>query len=107
MVLIQLLLRRLLHILLVLSISASLLLHRGAEVSNDLVSRHCVGVISVKVIDDDDVVSVTGTTSSPSTHMVIGGAPVRTNTPPSCIVNLMTMMLSSRSLSNTLIHMPR
>ena len=47
MVLILLLLHRLLHVLLVLSTSISLLLHRGVEVSNDLVSPYGAGVISV------------------------------------------------------------
>ncbi len=74
----MLLLHRLLHVLLVLSRSVSLFLHRGVEVSNDLVSPYGIGIISVNVIDDDDVVSMTGTTS---THMVVGGVPVHVSTP--------------------------
>ncbi len=35
------------------------------EVSNALLSPYGVGVISVKVIDDDAVVSITGATSNP------------------------------------------
>ena len=114
MVLIRLLLHRLLYVLLVLRSSVSLLLHRGAEVSNDLVSPYDVGVISIEVTDDDDVVSITGTTSTHmvitgaiTTHMVIGGVPVHTSTPPSCIVLLTTRMLRNLSLSNTLTHLPR
>ena len=108
MVLIQLLLHRLLHVLMVSSSSVSLLLRRGVEVSNATVSPYGSGFINVQVFDDDnDVVSVTGTTSThmvitgtTSAHMVIGGIPVHTSTPPSCIV-ILTMMMQSLSLSNT------
>ncbi len=77
--LIQLLLHHLLHVLLVLSSSVSLLLYRGVEVSNDLVSPHCGAVIRITNIDDGDIVSVTGATpatvvitGTTSTRMVIG-----------------------------------